>query len=220
MHPSFANESAFRPGGNLAADVRRFLVERGCPKTAEHCMAVGAEARALAIRFGADPDKAEIAGWLHDISAIYPNAERIRVARELGVDVLPEEETFPMIVHQKLSVEIARHRFGIGQRDVLDAIGCHTTLKAPSTLLDRVVFVADKVAWDQPGTPPYLSDLNAQLERSLEHGAMAYIGYLWERKETLKVVHPWLADARADLLQAIERSAVTAPVRPASETDR
>ncbi|RKN72372.1 bis(5'-nucleosyl)-tetraphosphatase (symmetrical) YqeK [Paenibacillus ginsengarvi] len=213
MHPFFASEASFRPSGDLALDVRHFLEQRGCPKTAEHSIAVGAEARSLAIRFGADPAKAEAAGWLHDISAIYPSQDRIRVARELGVDVLPEEETFPMIVHQKLSVEVARHLFGVDDQDVLDAIGCHTTLKAPSTLLDRVVFVADKIAWDQAGTPPYLSELNARLELSLEHGAMAYIGYLWERKETLKVVHPWLADAYADLRDAIARSDVTLPLR-------
>lgn len=212
MHPFFQNEASFRPSGDLPADVRRFLADRGCPRTAEHCLAVGAEARALAIRFGADPDDAETAGLLHDISAIYPNATRIGVARELGVSVLPEEETFPMIIHQKLSVEIARHLFGVERRDVLDAIGCHTTLRAPSTPLDRVVFVADKIAWDQSGTPPYLSELNEQLKLSLEHGALAYISHLWEQRDKLKVVHPWLADAYADLRQAIARSAVTLPV--------
>lgn len=178
-------------------------------------MAVGAEARALALRFGDDPDAAETAGWLHDISAVYPNAERVRIARELGVDVLPEEEAFPMIIHQKLSVEVARHLFGVDRRDVLDAVGCHTTLKAPSTRLDRIVFVADKVSWDQTGTPPYLSELLKSLERSLEDGAMAYIGHLWAQREKLKVVHPWLADAYADLKDAIARSEITPPVRPA-----
>ncbi|TMV43396.1 HD domain-containing protein [Paenibacillus mesophilus] len=212
MHPFFENEPPFRLSGDLAADVRRFLESRGCPKTAEHCMAVGAEARSLAIRFGADPENAEIAGWLHDISAVYPNAERIRVARELGIEVLPEEETFPMIIHQKLSVEVARHVFGIELPDILDAIGCHTTLKSPSTLLDRVVFVADKISWDQTGTPPYLSELNAQLDKSLEHGAMAYIGFLWAQKDKLKVVHPWLADAYADMQAILASSDVTPPV--------
>jgi predicted HD superfamily hydrolase involved in NAD metabolism len=212
MHPFFANESGFRLSGDLAADVRRFLESHGCPKTAEHCMAVGAEARSLALRFGADPENAEIAGWLHDISAVYPNADRIRIARELGVEVLPEEETFPMIIHQKLSVEVARHLFGIERRDVLDAIGCHTTLKAPSTLLDRIVFVADKISWDQNGTPPYLAELNAQLDRSLEHGAMAYIGHLWAQRDKLKVLHPWLADAHADMQATIARADVTPPV--------
>lgn len=213
MHPFFENElRSLQRSGDLAADVRRFLESHGCPKTARHCMNVGAEARSLALRFGADPDGAEIAGWLHDISAIYPNAERIAVARALAIEVLPEEESFPMIIHQKLSVEIARHLFGIERQDILDAIGCHTTLKAPSSLLDRVVFVADKIAWDQAGTPPYLPHLNGQLDQSLEHAAMAYIRFLWNQKDKLKVVHPWLADAYVDLQAVISRSDITLSV--------
>ncbi|MDF2661173.1 MAG: family hydrolase [Paenibacillus sp.] len=214
MHPFFETEArTFQHSGDTAADVRRFLESHGCPKTAEHSIMVGAEARSLAMRFGADPDAAETAGWLHDSSAIYPSAERAVVARNLGIEVLPEEEAFPMIIHQKLSVAVARDLFGITRQDVLDAIGCHTTLRAPSTLLDRIVFVADKISWDQAGTPPYLAELNAQLEESLEHGAMAYIGYLWSQKDKLKVVHPWLADAYRDLPAVIARQEVTLPLR-------
>lgn len=213
MHPYLEQQfGSFQRSGDLAADVRRFLTERGCPATAEHSMAVGAEARSLAIRFGADPTAAETAGWLHDISAVYPNQARIPAARELGLEVLPEEETFPMIVHQKLSASIALHVFGIEDADILQAIGCHTTLRAPSTLLDKTVFTADKIAWDQAGTPPYLAELNSELRISLEHGAFAYVNYLWMQKEKLKVVHPWLADAYRDLQTQIARSGITRPV--------
>ena len=68
-------------------------------------------------------------------------------------------------------------------------------------VLDRVVFVADKIAWDQPGIPPYLDKLLDGLELSLAHGAFVYIEGLWERKEQLKVVHPWLEAAYYDLLR-------------------
>lgn len=162
-------------------------------------MDVGTEARRIALRFGADPVAAETAGWLHDISAVIPNGDRIALSRELGIEVLPEEEAFPMIIHQKLSVVMAEQLFGVTDAAILDAVGCHTTLRAGSTLLDQVLFVADKVAWDQPGTPPYICELQEQLNRSLIHGAFAYINYLWERKHTLKVVHPWLKEAYEEL---------------------
>jgi len=82
---------------------------------------------------------------------------------------------------------------------MLNAIGCHTTLKSSSTLLDQVLFVADKISWDQSGVPPYINELNRNLEESLTHGAFAYINFLWERKDTLKVIHPWLRDAYEEL---------------------
>lgn len=200
MHPILAEHTKPFPRTNrLRDDIRSFLSVNGCEKTAEHCMDVGTEARRIALRFGADPEAAEMSGWLHDISAVIPNGDRIAVSRELGIEVLPEEEAFPMIIHQKLSVVMAQQLFGITDAAILDAVGCHTTLRAGSTLLDQVLFVADKVAWDQPGTPPYIRELQEQLNRSLIYGAFAYINYLLERKHTLKVVHPWLKEAYEEL---------------------
>lgn len=197
---SVYNQLVFEPlTGNLREDICSFLVNNKCPKTAEHCMKVGEMARKIAKQYDADPDAAEIAGYLHDISAVFPNDVRIHVSRELGIEVLPEEERFPMIIHQKISKEMARDLFQIRDQEILDAVGCHTTLKKDSTLLDKVLFVADKIEWDQSGTPPYLEQIMMQLDRSLEHAAFAYIHFLWEQRETLRVVHPWLRDSYFEL---------------------
>ncbi|KJB88165.1 HAD family hydrolase [Paenibacillus sp. E194] len=185
--------------GNIEQNIQRFLTANHCPHTADHSRSVGAEAGRVARIYGADPERAELAGWLHDISAVFPNEERIEAARQLGIDILPEEEQFPMIIHQKLSKVMARDIFGVQDAEVLDAVGCHTTLRADASQLDLVLFVADKIAWDQQGTPPYIEELHHNLAISLEHAAFAYIQYLWERKDTLKVIHPWLADAYKQL---------------------
>ncbi|WP_241254643.1 HD domain-containing protein [Brevibacillus sp. SYP-B805] len=187
--------------GNLEEDMRRFLERHGRSETAEHCRRVALEAEALALRWGHDPVLAKAAGYLHDISDVIPNHGRIEAARRLGLEVLPEEEAFPMIVHQKLSKVMAREIFGVEEEAVLSAIECHTTLKANAAPLDLMLFVADKVSWDQPGTPPYLNEVKKGLDISLRHAAFAYLHYLWERRDTLKVVHPWLIEAYHDLVK-------------------
>lgn len=98
---------------DLKHDISTFLIQNQSAKTAQHCMDVGREARRLALMFQVDPDEAELAGWLHDISVVIPNHERIAVAKKLDIDVLPEEETFPMIIHQKLSRVMAQDVFKI-----------------------------------------------------------------------------------------------------------
>lgn len=185
--------------GELKTDIQLFLISNKCPITAKHCIEVGSESRRIAMLFNANVRAAETAGWLHDISAVFPNNERIEVARELQIEVLPEEERFPMIIHQKISKVMAQEIFNINNQEILNAIGCHTTLKSSSTLLDQVLFVADKISWDQSGIPPYINELNRNLEESLTHGAFSYINFLWERKDTLKVIHPWLRDAYEEL---------------------
>jgi HD superfamily phosphohydrolase YqeK len=115
------------------------------------------------------------------------------------IEVLPEEEAFPMIIHQKLSKVMARDLFKISNPEILDAVGCHTTLRKQSTLLDKVLFVADKMEWDQSGSPPYIQEILQELEKSIVHAAYAYINYLWGQRDQLRVVHPWLKDAFYDL---------------------
>ncbi|GAB5490513.1 MAG: bis(5'-nucleosyl)-tetraphosphatase (symmetrical) YqeK [Phototrophicaceae bacterium] len=185
--------------GNLAEDVPNFLIHHGFPKTAEHSRNVALKARELAEQFGVDADKAEMGGWLHDISAVFPTAERCVIAREFGLDVLPEEDHFPMIIHQKLSVVVARELFSVTDSDILSAIGCHTTLKKDASLLDKIVFVADKIAWDQVGTPPYLEDLLVGLDKSIDHASFVYLDYIWQMRDKLRVLHPWTAEAHSQL---------------------
>ncbi|RXZ78862.1 HD domain-containing protein [Paenibacillaceae bacterium] len=185
--------------GDLRHDIKQFLIQNGHEETAEHCIKVGEEAERIAKRFGEEQEAALYAGYLHDISTVYPNGIRIQVARSLGIDVLPEEELFPMIMHQKISRQMAKDLFYVEDVQILDAVGCHTTLRKNATRLDNVLFVADKIAWDQQGTPPYIEDIVPALDKSLEHGSFAYINYLWIQKEKLKVVHPWLADAYNEL---------------------
>ena len=177
--------------GDTRRDMAAFLTRHNCPHTAGHCASVAAEAKRLAQRFGVEPARAELGGLLHDISAVIPNVKRIDVARQLNVPVLPEEVAFPMIIHQKLSVVVAREIFGVTDEGVLSAIGCHTTLKAEATVLDKVVFLADKIAWDQPGQPPYLAAMLRAVDQSLDEGVWVYLDYLWQQRATLKVVHPW-----------------------------
>lgn len=191
--------------GNLREDVFHFLRDNGLPNTASHSRSVGDEARKIAARYGVNQESASVAGYLHDISAVFPSEVRISVAHRLGIEVLTEEETFPMIIHQKISKEMARDIFNIHEEDILSAVGCHTTLKKDSGDLDKVLFVADKIKWDQPGEPPYLHEIKRQLEHSLDLAAFEYIQYLWVQKEKLKVVHPWLKDAYYELVELVER---------------
>ncbi len=185
--------------GDVARDVPSFLVQHGRPDTAQHCGAVAAEARRIAALVGADTNAAEIAGWLHDISVIIPNEQRAVIAEQLGIEVLPEEAIFPMIIHQKLSAILAREIFQIEDAVILSAVGCHTTLKAGATMLDKVLFVADKLAWDQPGHAPFHAQMRAALGRSLDQAALVYLRHLWEQRANLKVLHPWAQAAYFEL---------------------
>jgi len=183
--------------GQQPADLRLFLLHHGQPGTLSHCLQVADLAQEFAQQFDVNTSQAQLAGWLHDCSAVIPSIQRLQTARLWGVEVLPEEAATPLTLHQKLSVVIAQCIFKVEDAAVLSAIGCHTTLKAGSNRLDKVVFLADKLAWDQVGVPPYLSAMRSGLVRSLDEAALAYLDYLNVMK--LGDLHPWAAAARAEL---------------------
>lgn len=195
---------SFTLTGKIDNDIKAFLLKYNKEFTYKHSIRVANEAKKIAEKFHVDKEKAAIAGYLHDISGIFPNEERIAVAEEFGVAIVEAERKFPMIIHQKLSRVIAKEIFKVEDEEILNAICCHTTLRKHATKMDLVLFVADKIEWDQNGTPPYLVEVKKGLEKSLEHAAFAYISYLWDRKDTLKVLHPWLEDAYWQLKEIVE----------------
>ncbi|EKZ0191399.1 bis(5'-nucleosyl)-tetraphosphatase (symmetrical) YqeK [Enterococcus faecalis] len=177
----------------LKNEIKQYLVSKNCEKTYYHCMEVGEYDYQLGEKYLTSPEKVSIAGYLHDISAIYPNNQRINVAQKYGIELNKAEMAFPMIIHQKISKSIAKMDFGIEDNEILSAIECHTTLKKNYSDIDLVLFVADKIKWDQEGKPPYLDGLLQALNCSLENAAYFYIDYIL--KHDIKVVHPWLWDA-------------------------
>lgn len=171
---------------NLLINHKRFII-------AEHTLRVWSKAKSLAKIYEIDEEAAETSAFLHDIGGIYLNEERYKISKALGIEVVPEEEVLPLILHQKISAVMARELFNINDERILSAISCHTTLKANASKLDMLIFLADKIEWDQKGTPPYLEEIEKALPISLELAAFRFIKYQLSNKNNLKVIHPWLA---------------------------
>lgn len=189
----------FEKSGELSIDVARFFEMHGCADTVKHVNDVAQEARELAPRFLEKAEDAFRAGLLHDISAVFPNEDRVKVATELGIEVLPEEKICPAILHQKISQVMAEKIFGITDPNILSAMGCHTTLKENASVLDKIVFISDKIMWDQVHSAPYKTDVLKALEISLDEACFCYLNYLWQQRESLSVVHPWMEAAYKQL---------------------
>mgnify|MGYP000862973795 CR=1 FL=1 len=186
--------------GDVFTDVRTLIMKWGLSYTLEHCMRVSRQAHQLAARFSVNTDEAQIAGLIHDISDIVPGSEMMPLAEAFSLEILPEERYFPPILHQRLSAEMAREIFQIDNRSILSAIGCHTTLKKGASPLDKVVFLADKIEWDQPSTAPLRDAILVALDESLDAAALCYLDYLWKNRRDLAVIHPWMQEARNELL--------------------
>ena len=166
--------------GDIVADAGALLCSCGKHATWAHVQAVAEACAVLARRFGLDEAQCRLAGILHDISAVIPPREMLRYAQETGMPLDPAEEKYPFLLHQRLSAIVAEECFGVNDPAVLSAIACHTTLRAEASGADMALFLADKIAWDQPGEPPFLPVVNHALDISLRHACRVYIDYVMD----------------------------------------
>lgn len=197
----------FKPTGILVDDVTMLFTMHERVEKLGHVKKVADIARKMAVQFGANEEDAFCAGLLHDIGNVFPNEGMEKVAMELDIDILPEEEQFPPILHQKISQVVAREIFKVTDENILSAIGCHTTLKKDADDFDKIIFIADKLSWDEKYSGPFLKDVLDFLEKSLLDKACAcYLSYLWNQKNGVEVIHPWMKESYEQLTKNQTRS--------------
>ncbi|WBW97881.1 HD domain-containing protein [Oceanirhabdus sp. W0125-5] len=186
--------SSFKHTDNFIDDCYNFLKNRDRTIVAEHSIKVSDECARLANIFGYSAEDARIAGILHDISAVFPYTTQLEIVKNYGIELLPVEETFPLLVHQKTSRVIAEKIFNINDMNILKAIECHTTLKENPSTLELILFIADKLCWDKPFAAPYYELVSHALEISLEYAAYVYMKYTLD-EDLLNIIHPWYQQA-------------------------
>lgn len=167
-------------------------------KTYKHVEDVSKVAAKLAKKYHLDVDKCVIASLLHDISAIMSSDDMYDMAIRKNMKLDEAEKKYHFLLHQRISKIIAKERFNIHDEMILSAIECHTTLKKNASDYDKVVFIADKIAWDQEGKPPYYDELIKALEVSLDNGCYYFIKYQFDHHQLL-MPHHWLIEAYNEL---------------------
>ncbi len=112
-------------------------------KRYKHSLAVYETALKLAAAHGIDKDKVGVAALLHDCGRQIPSRESLGKMTEFGLEVDPVEAAQPVLLHAKLGVYYARNKYGVTDREILDAIRYHSTGTDNMTPLAMAVYLAD-----------------------------------------------------------------------------
>jgi nicotinate-nucleotide adenylyltransferase len=95
------------------------------PKLYEHSLRTMEEAENLAEYYNVDKEKAKIAALLHDCGKF-------------------KNESNDNLQHARLGAQIAEDKFNINDIDILNAIKHHTTGNENMSMLEKIIFLADK----------------------------------------------------------------------------
>ena len=114
-------------------------------KRLEHCLSVARLCYDLALSLPCDPMKAYLAGVFHDIARELPKEELLALARSHSIPIGSEEEAEPLLLHGDIAAAVMAENYNITDGEILNAVRRHTVGDTAMTLLDKIVFLADKV---------------------------------------------------------------------------
>ena len=123
----------------IKKDLKNLLSE----KRFEHTLGVEYTSACLAMRYGADMEKARMAGLLHDCAKYLSAEDKISYSKKYGMPISKYEKKNPELLHAKLGACFANVKYGVSDPEILSAITWHTTGKPDMSLLDKIVYVAD-----------------------------------------------------------------------------
>lgn len=134
-------------------EIKRDLKSRLSSKRYIHSLGVAETAQKLALRYGASPEKAYLAGLVHDSAKELTLQEMREIVS--GAHMTPDEEVMNSraLLHGPAGSVLAETVYGITDKEIREAIYYHTTGCPEMPLLDKIIFLADYIepSRDFPG---------------------------------------------------------------------
>lgn len=169
--------------------IKQDLVRELSPHRYRHTLGVAAAAHALAQRYGADADKAELAGLLHDSAKELPLKAMQALAARSFTELPPEVKAIGSLLHGYAAATIARERYGITDEEICQAVAHHTTGAAPMSKLEKIIFLADYIEEnrDFDGVKALRREAGHNLDKAVLLGFDSTISHLLEQGKTIYI---------------------------------
>lgn len=127
-------------------ELKTILKNELSKKRYNHSLSVATTAEQLAIKWGASPKKAYIAGLVHDCTKEISLLESMEILKNNKITpnrVARLTLNNPKLIHAITGAIMVRKRFRITDPEIIDAVRYHTTAKENMSLLTKIVFAAD-----------------------------------------------------------------------------
>ncbi len=149
-----------------------------------HSVNVAKAARQLAVQYGADVEKAVIAGILHDITKETPYDEQLQIINSNGIILDDVQRFLPKTWHAISGSLYIKEYLNIQDTDIINAVRYHTSGRADMSLLEKVIFVADFIGEERnyKGVDIMRQKAKRSLEEAMLYGVSFSISDLTARQ--------------------------------------
>ncbi|HEY5563460.1 MAG TPA: bis(5'-nucleosyl)-tetraphosphatase (symmetrical) YqeK [Clostridiaceae bacterium] len=176
-------------------DIDDYLKENLKKERYFHSIGVMNSSLALAKLYGADEEKASLAGLIHDNAKAMPDLALIKIAKKNEFKLDKVYKAYPQLLHGFASSIIGRDVMGIEDEDILSAVACHTTGKENMNLLDKIIYIADYIEVNRnfPGVKELRELAFKDLNKAMLKAFDMTLNYVIEGG---KLIHPLTIKAR------------------------
>ena len=154
-----------------------------------HVLSVRDMALDLAVKYGADLQKTNLAAMLHDCARWMNTRQLFEAVADYQIQLDEFEQINESLIHALVGAELAIDVFSVGDEEILSAVRSHTKGSRAMTLVDKVLFVADfaepKRTYPEAGAVRKVA--NKDLNQAVVDVAKCKISNLLDRR---KVIHP------------------------------
>jgi len=159
-----------------------------------HSLAVADEALRLARKYGADEQKAYLAGLLHDITKNAPTEEHLNIFSTFGIILTNVERNAHKLWHAISGAAYIKYILMIDDDEIYDAIRYHTTAKAELSLLSKVLYLADYTSVDRDYED--VDVIRSLVDKSLDEAYLYALQYsIKDLAENGRALHPDTVEA-------------------------
>jgi predicted HD superfamily hydrolase involved in NAD metabolism len=111
-----------------------------------HCVNVARSAEELALRYGTDPEKARIAGILHDITKEWTIAKHMEFIEKHEIKITKFELASKKLLHALTGSCYVKRILKINDRDIINSIKYHTTARRGMNTFEKIIYIADFIS--------------------------------------------------------------------------
>lgn len=180
-------------------EIKNRLSESLSEKRFKHSMGVCGEAVRMAKLFGADTEKAYLAGLLHDCAKCMTDSEQAEFCKKHKIELDDETKLCPPVIHAPLGAVMAETEYGIKDDEILNAIRYHTVARKNMTMLEKIVYVADMT---EPGRDfPGVEILRELSEKNIDEAFYKAVEQsLIHNLRCGNIIHPGTLEAWNDII--------------------
>lgn len=165
-----------------------------------HSIGVAKKAVELAKLYDVDEEIAKKVGITHDIAKEMTDKELLEYAKANNIEIDEIETVKPSLLHGKIGADIVAKKYGFTE-DMVNAIKWHPTGRKNMSMLEKIIYVADKTEENRKETRFNIEKSRELATQNIDDALIFLMNkFITYNIENERLIHPETIKARNDLL--------------------